>query len=187
LGNPFEDLEHEPAVHFALDRGLRVTYCNEAWDRFARENKGSAVERPAPYGRSVLDVIAPNLRTLYASAYAFVFATGQPWIHHYECSSPSHYRLFRMTVERKDEHLVIANVLIQERRHGLERQPMSAKAALYEIRTGTVTMCSVCRRTCRNDGRTWDWVPSYQEHPPALLVHGLCDECGRNLANAQET
>src|SRR5215469_12449153 len=96
----FAHLEHEPSIVFVLDRDLRIVYCNEGWDAFARDNGGTAWERPSPYGHLLLDVIPDRLRNLYRTAYRQVFFSGVPWVHHYECSSADFYRSFRMTVTR---------------------------------------------------------------------------------------
>src|SRR5215472_88061 len=98
LGEMATACESDPDVTFALDRELRIIHCNAAWDRFAVENRGTTLLRPAPYGRSVLDVVPERLRNLYATAYRSVWVSRTPWHHHYECSSAETYRFLRMTV-----------------------------------------------------------------------------------------
>src|SRR5687767_4127846 len=93
---PFEAIEHDSAIVFALDRELKIVYCNEAWDRFAESNGGAALKRPTPHGMCVLDVIPEPLKNLYRSAYLNVFATSRQWVYDYECSSATVHRLLRM-------------------------------------------------------------------------------------------
>ena len=174
----FADLEHDSAVVFSLDRSLLVVYCNAAWDAFARENGGAGWERPSPYGRSLLDVIPDRLKGLHRTAYLSVFLSGTSWTHHYECSSPEVYRLFRMTVNRSPggDFLTVANSLVTANLHSASRQ--SARASNAHRGAGdSVRMCCVCRRTSRVADQVWDWVPEYVKVPPKLLVHGLCESC----------
>ena len=44
---PVSVVEADTAVIFCLDADLRITYCNPAWDRFALENGGEHLCRPA--------------------------------------------------------------------------------------------------------------------------------------------
>lgn len=178
LNDLLADLEDNPAVAFALDRGLRIVYCNEAWDAFARENGGIGWERPSPYGRSLLDVIPNRLKSLYRTAYVQVLLSGTPWAHNYECSSPDIYRLLRMTVSRSPdgEFLTVMNSLITESVHSTT-QVLVAVPSAYRGPGDSVTMCCVCRRTLRAADRVWDWVPEYVKAPPPRLVQGLCESC----------
>ena len=179
MGNPFALFEHDPAIVFALNRELRIIYCNRAWDRFAQLNGGALLQRPRPYGLSVLDVVPDCLRNLYGDAYRRVFATGRRWVLEYECSSDVVYRSFRMTVLKKDEDdfILSVNFLVEERPHGDERHIASHDSLAYDASGNAVVMCCVCRRTKRIDGRGWDWVPAYVKDRPTRLVHEICKAC----------
>ena len=181
LQNPFALIEHDPAIVFALDRELRIIYCNEAWDRFAQSNGGTHLKRPQPHGRCVLDVVPEPLKHLYRQAYERVFATWQQWVHEYECSSDMVYRLFRMTVIRrpKDDFILSVNFLLEERPHGDERPGANPDSMTYGAPDDTVVMCCVCRRTRRRDRRIWDWVPAFVKNPPTRLAHRICEACDR--------
>lgn len=172
-------LEHDAGIVFVLDRDLRIVYCNEAWDTFARDNGGTAWERPHPYGRSLLDVIPDRLRSLYRTAYRQVFFSGVPWVHHYECSSAELYRSFRMTVTRNEDgqSLTVMNSLLEESGHSASRHAAAPVPSVHHDATGSITMCSVCRRTLRFADQVWEWVPDYVRQPPQAVVHCLCDRC----------
>jgi hypothetical protein len=178
LGETLGACESDPNVTFVLDRELRIIHCNAAWDRFAVENSGTALLRPAPYGRSVLDVVPDRLRSLYATAYRSVWLSRTPWHHHYECSSADIYRFLRMQVHlsSREDLLIVVNTLIEERPHGATRQP-KIPSSIYHGPGEVVTMCSNCRRTCRSDMVTWDWVPDYVRNPPKLVAFGICGSC----------
>src|SRR5690349_1671320 len=144
----YELYEHAPAVTYALDRQLRIVYCNDAWDRFAESNGGTAVKRPTPYGRNVLDVVPEFLKPLYRSAYLNVFATGRTWEFHYECSSATEYRFFRMSASASppnDDLVVVVNFLMELRPHGQDRPVRLPDSNIYGGHGERVTMCCLCR------------------------------------------
>jgi hypothetical protein len=182
MPSSFESIERDAAIVFALNRELRIVYCNEAWDRFAQSNGGTALMRPIPYGLCVLDVIPEPLKSRYRVAYLNVFATRRQWVHEYECSSSTVYRLFKMTALQRpeDDLILVANFLLEQRPHGAERPVMAPDPAAYEGSDHSVAMCSVCRKSRPRGGRRWHWVPAYVERPPARVVYGLCESCDRN-------
>jgi hypothetical protein len=186
MPGPFEAIEHDSAIVFALDYELKILYCNEAWDRFAESNGGAALKRPTPYGMCVLDVIPEPLKTFYRSAYLTVFATRRQWVHEYECSSATMHRLFRMTAlhRPKDDFILVTNFLVEERLHGDERvrQP---DPAVYQGSDDSIVMCSLCRKTRRRDRRRWDWVPAYVERPSARLAYSICESCRQKLVSGR--
>jgi hypothetical protein len=167
MPNSFESIERDSALVFVLNRELRIIYCNEAWDRFAQSNGGTALMRPIPYGMCVLDVIPEPLKTPYRAAYLKVFATTRQWVHEYECSSSTVYRLFQATALQRpeDDLILVANFLLEQRPHGDERPIMPPDPAAYEGSDHSVALCSVCRKTRRRRGRRWHWVPAYTGGP----------------------
>ncbi len=162
---------------YALDRDLRITYCNRAWDRFAAANGGDQCLRESVLGRSLSDFIPESLRSFYADAFARVFETGAIWEHRYDCSDARTQRDFHMRVlPLEGGGLLVINSQIGERPHPApdSRLPLGA----YIKPTGIITMCSHCRRTQRRDNPdVWDWVPEHISHPPARVSHGLCGVC----------
>ena len=187
MPSPFEAIEHDSAIVFALDRELKIVYCNQAWDRFAESNGGAALKRPTPHGMCVLDVIPEPLKALYRSAYLNVFATSRQWVYDYECSSATVHRLFRMTAlhRPKDELILVTNFLLEERPHGNEWLIMQPNPAVYEGPGDSIAICSLCRRARWWDCRGWDWVPAYVERPPARLAYGVCETCRHKLVSGR--
>ena len=185
--DPFHTIEYDPAIVFALDRELRIIYCNRAWDVFAEANGGAFLKRPAPYGLPLLDVIPEELKALYRSAYLNVFATKRQWAYEYECSSATVYRLFRMTALRrpKVDFVWVTNFLLEESPHGDERRPVIyPNPPAYGEPDESVRMCCLCRRTRRKHGRVWDWVPAYVKTPPARVAPAVCEDCDRKLKSS---
>lgn len=183
MQNPFALVEHDPAIVFALNRELRIIYCNAAWDRFAQMNGGRLLQRPRPYSLCILAVMPECLRDLYERGYLAVFTTGRQWVREYECSSDLVYRLFRMTVIKRpeDDFILSVNFLLEERPHGQERQIAIPDSMAYGAPGNEVVMCCFCRRTRRIDGREWDWVPAYVKNPPTRVEQGICKGCQGKL------
>jgi hypothetical protein len=173
-----ERLDRDPAVIYALDSDLRITYCNEAWDRFAAENGGKGLGRQKQLGRLVWDVIPDALLPFFQQGYGSVLTFRKPWEHQYECSSPTVFRSFRMKAYPDPEHegLVVVNSLVVERPH--QRLSHAPGTSAYVDARGHVTMCCECRRTRRvKEPTIWDWVPAYLQQRPEFVTHGLCMAC----------
>jgi hypothetical protein len=177
-GLHIEILESDPAVIYAVDRDLRLTYCNAAWDRFAAGNGGEQIVRRLMVGRSLLDFIPDSLRRFYLEGFARVLETGSPWDHRYDCSDARVRREFHMRVLPLNggAGLLVINSQIGEKPHRVPASGLPLSA--YAGRGGIFTMCCHCRRTRRADNdRVWDWVPELVSHPPARVSHGLCGVC----------
>ena len=176
-----KDLEADNAIIYLLQPDLRIIYCNKAWDRFAEQNGGLGLIRPAILGTRILDVIPEPLKSYYENGLTQAKEKGRPWEHDYECSSPEFYRLFHMRVlPLADSYVLVESSLRVERLHGLDRPEMPANAVFYLNEHGILTMCSHCRRTRRigmAEGPVWDWVPSFLVDPPGRVSHGLCPNC----------
>jgi hypothetical protein len=179
-GLSVEHLERERSVVYVLDSGLRLRYCNRAWDEFAARNGGEGLEWDAPRGVCVLDVIADPIRSFYEKGFQSVAKTGLAWEHDFECSSKDLYRKFHMDVKFMEETggFVVMNSLAVEEPHRADRRAMPEDPALYLTKDGMVKMCCHCRRTRRADGsEIWDWAPRNLEDPFGRVSHGLCPAC----------
>lgn len=176
-----KQLETDPAIICILDENLRITYCNQSWDRFARENGGRGLERNRMAGRSYMAAIPVDLQQFYEEGFARALTTREVWEHCYECSSPEMYRIFRMTTYPDPEGLglVVVNSLTVERPHDAAERPENAPASrVYIDRDQKITMCCHCRRTRRVDQKmVWDWVPVYLNEAPVRVSHGICTVC----------
>jgi len=173
-------LEKDPAVIYALDPELRIVYCNEAWDRFCAANGAAGLRRDSQIGRPILEAIPPVLQPYFRGNYQSVIATGQPWEHSYECSSPTEFRQFRMMAcpDPEAKGIVVVNSIWVERAHNpLERWDQIPDEHVYCSEEGYITMCCHCRRARRWRTSRWDWVADYLRLPPQQVTHGICDVC----------
>lgn len=171
-------LDASPDVICVLDAGLRIVYCNAAWDRFAADNAGTACHSSAVIGKPMLDFIPEPLARFFRTAFEVVIASGQPFEFDYECSSALTFRMFRMRILPMlgaGEFMVVHSLRI-ERPH--DRAAVSPDDVRFRGSNGLVVMCCHCRRTRRGaEPALWDWVPDYVAKPPARVSTGICPSC----------
>jgi hypothetical protein len=174
------NLEDDRSVICIVDRQLRLAYGNLAWDQFAGENGGAGLDRRSIEGKAILDFISPPVHDYYREVFRRAAESGQGWEHAYECSSPSHFRIFHMWIRplRRSGGLLMVHSLRVKRPHGAQRPASEAVDAFYVLPERMVTMCCHCRRTLRlAGGGIWDWVPEYLNGAPAPVSHGMCPDC----------
>ncbi len=173
-------LEREPGSAYLLSPALCLTYVNEGWRRFARENGGPELATPLDCRQSVLDVVAAPLQSFYRAAFARVLAGGEAWTHTYECSSAEVFRKFNMRVESNPhgEGLVVIHSLVVETPFDrVDGDPPIVGD--YTNLQGLIVQCANCRRVKRSYvPERWDCVPSFVVHASEYAVtHGLCPGC----------
>ena len=172
---PIETLESSHAVIYATDPQLRLIYANAAWDLFAVNNAAPHLTRAHLARSPLLEAVRGPLRDFYGDRFAEALRTGKPVEHAFECSSPQLFRTFQMRIlPLQNEGLLVMNTLTVE-------EPMSRTGVTasqeYVDSNRLISMCSHCRRTERPDSGAWDWVPSFVEHQPDQVSHGLCPVC----------
>lgn len=163
-------------VAYLLSSDFRILSVNEGFWRFAQAN--GAIGLAESLGRQSIFVGVPQpLRDFYIGGFERARATGKPWEHEYECSSPERFRRFHMTVYwvEQDKYVVVHSRRIESAHSRLECAPSDARY----VRDGVIKMCSHCRRVENPEGHeSWDWVPDYVRQPTPRISHGLCPPCG---------
>jgi hypothetical protein len=175
---PIEALEASPDPGCVLSEQLDITYCNQAWDRFALENHGPGATAKKVISRNLLDFVAPDLKSFYRELFARARTFGRLVSHDYECSSATVFRLYRMQIYPLEPGagFVVQNSLHVEHPH--DRVALQPSSALYKDDSGIIHMCANCRRTRRvTDPGVWDWVPAYVEGKRTNISHGVCPMC----------
>ena len=170
-------LEGLSDVACLLNRELRITYCNPAWDRFALANHGERATAESVLGSSIMDFVPIPLIEFYTAA--FDSARSNVVEFDYECSSPTTFRSFRMQIlpiGHLKSYAVIHSLKIDET--ATERRQAFVFGREYLNDAGLVTVCSHCRRSRRADAPAiWDWVPAILEPVHKNVSHGLCPVC----------
>ena len=180
-GYPLADLERHDGPIYGLWQDLSLAYFNAAWDRFALQNGGDTefLDRWSE-GASILEAFPEKLRAFYKLSYEKCLATGEPWEHEYECSSPSVFRKFHQIVyPLKDAALIVVNSLVAEQPHDPSQgETGNVDESLYRDEDGFVHQCAHCRRVQRqSDELTWDWVPDWVASIPPDSTHTFCPTC----------
>lgn len=176
---PLNVLDESRDVSYVVSEKLQITYCNPAWDCFAREQGGSSAAMAASVvGRDLLEFIPDELKSFYLELFSQARALGKPTNHDYECSSPSVFRLYRLQIYplRAGAGFVVQNSLRVERPH--DRTSFEPHDAVYKDTNGWIHACANCRRTQRaSDSAIWDWVPAYVSSHALNITHGVCPMC----------
>ncbi|MGE5323738.1 MAG: hypothetical protein ACM3SW_12795 [Actinomycetota bacterium] len=188
---PTAVMERSPHACFALTESLDISYCNAAWDRFARENgggtdalAGNVMHKP------ILQYIPFDLRGSFESLFTNARALGRPQAQDYECSSAQVFRLYRMQIyplQPGSGFAVVNSLRVAHPHTRIAHEPDETR---YVHDDGLMRMCANCRRTRRvDDPAAWDWVPEFVEHPRQKVSHSVCPFCaqyyyGAYLANA---
>jgi hypothetical protein len=168
-----------------LDSKFKFLYCNSAWDRFYLENGGSGGHLASQVvGSSIFEVVPAVLEEFYKSLFESAISSSQSKEFYFQCSSPSEYRLHRMTLLPSVGGLIVAydqresykidqeGIFIKNKvdRRELERQ--------FRSDDGSVVMCSHCRKARTSDpSKAWHFVADFLERPPEAVSHALCDLC----------
>ncbi|MFP4599780.1 MAG: hypothetical protein ACLFVJ_16090 [Persicimonas sp.] len=172
-----EMLDAETSTIYGLSADLRLALLNEGWFAFARKN-GAPPEFYEKYGLggSYLEAVPAVLKEFFASHLRSSIASRRPWTFDYECPSPTCHQQVRMHVLPMARGLgcIVSNTGIVERPHDRQEGPgydgtpgEEVLRDIYADPKGAITMCVHCRRTkCPASEQSWDWVPSFLEHPP---------------------
>lgn len=172
-------LEEEEGTVFALWPDLTIAYVNPAWRQFAAANAGEPqISQRWSVGASVLAAIAPPVRPFFREHYLSCLQDQEVWQYDYDCSSPTHSRVFHLQAIPTDslDALVVVNSLRVERPRPLAgRDPLEE---LYQQPNGLIRQCCDCRRFRRiSPPHAWDWVPDWANHSPPQTSHGICPTC----------
>jgi hypothetical protein len=166
-------LEQSSSVVFLLNDGLEITYCNPAWDEFARANGGGKWTRDKVAGYDLTQCIPPVLRSFYDRVFASA-RNGEVMEFEYHCSSPEKFRLLHMRVLPflQAGGFAVVNSVRIETKYG---EPSPANATPYFEKHGLATMCAHCRRVRLQE--SWHWVPGLLNTHEPSISHGLCPIC----------
>jgi hypothetical protein len=176
------DLDAEAGSVVGLWPDGRIGLLNQAWQSFARDNRGDAVLTRWPLGSEISSGISGVLRDYYARAFERVRVKGEPWEQTYLCDAPWRRREFRLRVlPLEGQALLLLHSLVVDVPHFEEAaEPSSLREYVGEA--GMVHQCSNCRRTKRVRGpHGWDWVRSYIAQPPTNATQGICPTCIRQF------
>lgn len=121
----------------------------------------------------MLSYVSRDLQPIYVSAFSSARTLGRCELS-FECSSPTHYRQFRMRIRLLGRGYAIVNSLEMERPH--DRVVSQPDYSHFE--NSTITLCAGCRRARNGQSQsTWDWVPYFLKDNLIPADHRLCPSC----------
>jgi hypothetical protein len=165
---------------FGLWPDFRIAWVNRGYLAFAAANEGHDIATRWREGARLWDAVGEPLTAYYRPHFERLLREGRGWASRYDCSTPTRYRLNRMTVSPVGDRagLLVVNATIEDAGHATEP---SAPSDVYVEPGGLVRMCANCRRVHRADREAWDWVPAWVKRVPATVTHGLCPLCAQFL------
>ena len=182
-GAGLDVLDAEGGAVYGLWPDLRIGLLSRGWVAFAEDNGGAAVLASYGVGASIQPAIPAPLVPFYRAAYASALAGGEPWQHVYECSSPTEFRRFQMTIYGlAGKGFLTVNSLVEERPYPQPPGHPGPTPLDDYLTDGMITQCAHCGRFRRaaGDGSgsvTWAWAGAWLNAPPAPVSHGLCAPC----------
>lgn len=168
-------LEHDPASIAVIGSDGVILWVNSAWDAFARDNGAPAASSDYCVGTRYLDAISGTLRPWFEQRLRECLDSGVPFDLEYECSSADVFRAFYLRALPVGSLVLLTHSLRHARPH--TREPKPPIESLYRAPNGLLLQCSNCRRYRQVDGGSWDWVPTWVEHEPPRVSHGICAVC----------
>lgn len=171
-----EAYDKDDSLIYLLDRDLKIMRCNLAWDVFALANGGEKAVSSKVIGMCIMDAVPQALQHFYKAAYDNVDRFRRSCWHVFECSSPTHARVYQMRIMPTDRgRFLTINTLISEAPVGVE-PPKDLHD--YAGADGIAMMCSNCRRVKRlSPPGVWEWIPELLWNGQFLTTFDLCEFC----------
>lgn len=164
---------------YGLRPDLTLSYFNEGWTQFARDNGGEpAISRDWPIGRNFQEAIPLELRPFFEVHFEKCLDEHCPWDHQYDCSSPSKCRRFLMRAYplKSGQGILVVNSPIYESGSNCEASEIDEEQ--YRTAEGLIIQCCHCRRIRRRSTKkAWDKISEWATHFPRNTSHGVCEPC----------
>jgi len=169
----------EPLV-YRIDAADRLTYVNDAWLQFARNNQGESVMPELVLGRKMWVCVSDEtVRALYQQMIERARA-GWPVQFTYRCDAPAKRRTFAMEIRRVRTGVVeFVSTLLHEE----ARPPVALLEPGRKRDERFAKICSWCQKVAMPDGT---WVPVeaavkalhlLESEQMPHLTHGICAPC----------
>jgi hypothetical protein len=161
-------------IVYRVDAADRITYVNDAWDAFARQNEGASVMAAGVVGRPLWGFISDlTTLTIYQRLLGRI-RVGNELRFSYRCDSPSHRRVMEMQISRADDagSVEFRSVMLAEE----HRQPTPIAPKSLQ------RMCGWCNRL--DVGGAWMEIEEalprlrmMERESPPMITHGICESC----------
>lgn len=169
-----------------------LSWVNEAWLQFARENQASHLNLETILGRPLWDFITEaTTRHFYQIIVQRARALTRVVTLHYRCDSPEKRRFMRMEIHPMGQgRIQFRNwILREELRPALELVSHQSSAG-----PRLITMCSWCKRIKNPMNNSWEELEDairqmqlFKYDKPSPITHGICPECEKTLEAEMES
>jgi hypothetical protein len=163
-----------------------LSWVNDAWLQFARDNNATHLTREAILGRPLWDFITEaTTRHFYQILVQRVRALARVIKLHYRCDSPEKRRFMRMEIHPWGEgRLQFRNWILREE----IRPALELLAAPGDGSGRLITMCSWCKRVHNPAAGEWQepeqavrQMQLFNCATPPPITHGICPACEKAL------
>lgn len=169
---------------YRIDAAGNLTFVNDAWSKFARDNHGETVLPEQVLGRSLMASLAgATIRELYLRMIQRARA-GVPVRFQYRCDAPAKRRVFEMNIRGLAGGAVeFTSALLQEE----TRPPVALLEANRPRDDRLLLMCSWCQQVAVAEGR-WEPVETavttlglMEAETLPDVTHGICPPCAKKM------
>lgn len=179
------NLSNPQAIYcYAINAADRITFVDDAWVAFARENDEPALSREAVIGRPILDFISdPATEGLYEMLFERIRSLQKTITVPFRCDGPE-VRRYMELVMRPGEgaEILFESVLL----HSSSRPAVSLLDVVSTRTDEFLRICSWCKRVNVDD--TWVEVEEalgrlrlFERKAMPRLTHGVCEMCERRV------
>jgi hypothetical protein len=177
-------IQVEPAADdlaYRIDQHARITFVNDRWDTFARDNGAPELAGGVIIGRLMRDFISDaDTWHLYWLLIRHAQRVNRPFTLRFRCDAPDAQRFMQMRIQALDDGQ------IEFRSRALEvRQRAPLAVLMTGVRRDSARLLSIC--SWCNRGRIDDqWLEIdqvvtvlglFEGQPLPRLTHGVCDDC----------
>lgn len=172
-----------PTIIYTVDADDRIVSVNEAWDRFATQNEGTAFLAKHIVGRNLFEFIGDDsTRQIYRQMLARI-RSGTDLEYRYRCDSPDCRRLMEMRVRAANSEggVEFRSTTLEATQRAPVRLPQ-ADGADVAAPAELQRACGWCNRLDVNGV----WLEMEEALPLLLLhetptaptlTHGMCEAC----------
>jgi hypothetical protein len=167
---------------YRIDASDRVSFANEAWYEFARENGAASLNAAAVIGQPLGGFLSDEeTRHLFEVLIQKVRRTRMTMVFPYRCDSPDRRRFLELTVVPfLPAEVEFRSRLVREER----REPVSLLATETARTDEYLSMCGWCKKVHLPDDRWAEVEEAVREldlfakpYQPQI-THTICPQCG---------
>ncbi|HOK08560.1 MAG TPA: hypothetical protein PLT82_01420 [Candidatus Hydrogenedens sp.] len=176
-------------IVYKIDENNRITFVNEAWDVFARENNGDEIVSKRIIGRNLFDFISDiTVKQIYLDLMEQARNNKKIKID-FRCDSPTYKRYLTMSIQCNEPNTITFIT------HLIRKEPQNYKSILdskvLRVRK-VIRMCSWCKKV--EFDSQWleldeviNKAKIFDSEKAPMITHTICDNCLKSLVKEQQS